>query len=115
MQWISVKDTMPTKDGQYLTYSKTKTYDSIQFTQYLDGEFMASSVTHWIEVIKPLIVPNNFSVHIQSSFAEKGFSYEHWSNGLKMIIVKNGVTICLNSEEIEQLVKTLPKTLGGTY
>lgn len=68
-----------------------------------------------IEVIKPSIVPNNFSVHTQSLFAEKGFSYEHWSNGLKMIIVKNGVIICLNSEEIEQLVKTLPKTLSGTY
>ena len=42
-------------------------------------------------------------------------AYVHWSKGLKMIIKKDGVKISLNSEEIEQLVKSLPRTLGGTY
>jgi hypothetical protein len=41
--------------------------------------------------------------------------YTHWSDGLKMIIIKNGVTMRLNSEEIEQLVKALPRTVGGSY
>jgi hypothetical protein len=40
-------------------------------------------------------------------------SYCHWSDGLKMIICKDGVTLELNSEEIEALVKTLPRTVGG--
>ena len=39
--------------------------------------------------------------------------YSHWSEGLTMIITKNGTTIKLNSEEIEQIVKTLPRTIGG--
>ena len=53
MCWVSVKDAMPTKDGQYCTYLQTSKYDSIGFTQFLDGEFMSSFVTHWMEVIKP--------------------------------------------------------------
>jgi len=36
-------------------------------------------------------------------------------DGLTMYIVKDGVTIKLNSEEVEQLVKELPQTMGGTY
>ena len=53
MCWVSVKDAMPTKDGQYVTYLQTSKYDSIGFTQFLDGEFMSSFVTHWMEVVKP--------------------------------------------------------------
>jgi hypothetical protein len=41
--------------------------------------------------------------------------YAHWSEGLKMIIIKDGVTMRLNSEEIEQLVKALPRTVDGSY
>ena len=53
MCWVSVNDAMPTKDGQYCTYLQTSKYDSIGFTQFLDGEFMSSFVTHWMEVVKP--------------------------------------------------------------
>jgi len=57
----------------------------------------------------------NFSVHTYSIIDEDGPVYVHWSEGLKMIIVKDGVTLKLNSEEIKQLVKALPRTLGGSY
>ena len=43
------------------------------------------------------------------------FEYCHWSDGLNMIIVKDGVTLTLNGEEIQQLVKCLPRTIGRTY
>ena len=56
-----------------------------------------------------------FSVHTYSIINEDTPMYTHWSEGLKMIIVKDGVTLKLNSEEIEQLVKALPRTVGGTY
>ena len=49
------------------------------------------------------------------SILEKDVKYCHWSEGLNMIIEKNGVTIKLNSEEIQQIVKSLPRTVGGTY
>jgi len=41
--------------------------------------------------------------------------YTHWSEGLTMYITKDGVTMTLNSEELIQLVKCLPKTIGGSY
>lgn len=53
MCWVSVKDRLPDKDGQYCTYLKTSKYDSIGFTQFLGGEFMSSFVTHWMEIVKP--------------------------------------------------------------
>lgn len=56
-----------------------------------------------------------FSVHTYSIINEDSPMYAHWSEGLKMIIVKDGVTLKLNSEEIEQLVKALPRTVGGSY
>jgi hypothetical protein len=47
---------------------------------------------------------------------EKGvLEYCHWSEGLNMIITKDGVTLTLNGEEIQQLVRCLPRTLGRTY
>ena len=49
------------------------------------------------------------------SLLDKNAKYCHWSEGLNMIIEKNGVTIKLNSEEIQQIVKSLPRTLGGCY
>lgn len=41
--------------------------------------------------------------------------FVHWADGLKMIIRKGDVFISLNSEEIQKLVKALPKTFGGSY
>ena len=43
------------------------------------------------------------------SLVNKDSGYEHWSEGLKMVIIKNGVTIKLEKEEIEELVKALPR------
>lgn len=42
-------------------------------------------------------------------------SYIHWAEGLTMYITKDGVTMVLNSDEIQQLVKSLPRTIGGKY
>jgi hypothetical protein len=60
-------------------------------------------------------VSSCFSVHTYSLISENSPMYVHWSDGLKMIIIKDGVTMRLNSEEIEQLVKALPRTVGGSY
>jgi hypothetical protein len=49
------------------------------------------------------------------SLLDEDVKYCHWSEGLNMIIEKNGVTIKLNSEEIQQIVKSLPRTIGGRY
>lgn len=46
---------------------------------------------------------------------ETNKGYSHWSDGLVMYIQKNGKTIKLNSEEIQDLVKSLPRTMGGSY
>ncbi len=60
-------------------------------------------------------VSSSFSVHTYSLISENSPMYAHWSEGLEMIIVKDGITIRLNSEEIEQIVKALPRTIGGSY
>jgi hypothetical protein len=39
----------------------------------------------------------------------------HWAEGLTLYIVKNGVTMKLNSEEIKQVAKALPETVGGKW
>ena len=49
------------------------------------------------------------------SLLDKDVKYCHWGEGLNMIIEKNGITIKLNSEEIQQIVKSLPRTVGGKY
>lgn len=49
------------------------------------------------------------------SLLDKDVKYCHWSEGLNMIIEKNGVSLKLNSEEIQQIVKSLPRTIGGRY
>ena len=38
-----------------------------------------------------------------------------WSDGIKMIIRKGDVSIELNQEDVEMLVKSLPRTFGGKY
>jgi hypothetical protein len=53
MCWVSMKDKIPTKDGQYCTYLQTGKYNSIGFTQFIDGEFMSSFVTHWMDIVAP--------------------------------------------------------------
>lgn len=58
---------------------------------------------------------DKFSVFTTTILEDNGPQYVHWSEGLKMYITKNGVTITLNPEEIKQLVKSLPKTVGGIY
>ena len=57
---------------------------------------------------------SSFNV-VTYSLLDRGVKYCHWSEGLNMIIEKNGVTIKLNSEEIQQIVKSLPRTIGGRY
>lgn len=60
-------------------------------------------------------IETNFSVFTTTIIEDDGPAYVHWSEGLKMYITKDGVTIKLNPEEIKQLVKSLPQTVGGTY
>ena len=54
----------------------------------------------------------NFKVYTINKNTDK---WSHWSEGLEMYIEKDGVSIRLNSEELQQLVKTLPRTFGGSY
>ena len=63
---------------------------------------------------KPVSDEVSFNVTTYQT-VNKDVIYCHWSKGLSMIIEKNGVTIKLNSEEIEQVVKSLPRTVGGRY
>lgn len=64
---------------------------------------------------KPLLDEVYFSVGTYSIISENMPKYCHWSEGLKMVISKKGVTIKLNSDEIQELVKSLPRTIGGSY
>jgi hypothetical protein len=56
---------------------------------------------------------NDFQVYALTTVSAPG--YTHWSEGLTMYIVKDGVTMKLNSDEVNTLVKSLPPTVGGTY
>lgn len=58
---------------------------------------------------------SEFSVFAWSLLDENTPMYCHWSTGLKMSITKDGVNIKLTSEEIQELVKCLPRTVGGSY
>lgn len=58
---------------------------------------------------------NNFEVYSLETVSKDTSGYKHWSEGLTLYIFKDGVTMKLNSEEIEQVVKALPRTLGGEY
>lgn len=51
--WQDIKKVTPKKDGQYLTFIQTSKYESIGFTQFTDGQFMSSFVTHWAFVGRP--------------------------------------------------------------
>jgi hypothetical protein len=58
---------------------------------------------------------SDFSIHSITAVKEGDPFYTHWSEGLTMYITKDGVTMKLNSEEIQKVVKALPRTIGGTY
>lgn len=60
-------------------------------------------------------VKQRFEVATYTIQEGSGMGYCHWSDGLNMVIVKDGVTLKLNSEEIQQIVASLPRTIGGTY
>ena len=67
-------------------------------------------------IVKIPPVKDNFSVGSYTLINEEDFNtWDHWSQGLKMVITKNGVTIRLQGKEIEDLVKSLPLTFGGSY
>ena len=58
---------------------------------------------------------NDFQVYALEVVDKDTTGYMHWSEGLTLYIVKNGVTMKLNSEEIKQVVKALPETVGGKW
>ncbi len=67
-------------------------------------------------VLKGSNTTSDFSVYSLEVMDDKTNTYySHWSEGLTMYITKDGVTMKLESEEIQQLVKALPRTVGGTY
>jgi hypothetical protein len=57
---------------------------------------------------------NDFQVYTLI-MEEDEAGYTHWAEGLSMYIVKDGVTMKLDGNEVQQLVKALPRTIGGTY
>ena len=58
---------------------------------------------------------NDFQVYALEVVDKDTTGYMHWSEGLTLYIVKNGVTMKLNSEEIQQVAKALPETVGGKW
>ena len=59
---------------------------------------------------------NNFQVYSLQTVKEgEENKYAHWADGLTMYIVKDNVTMKLDENEIQKVVKALPKTIGGTY
>ena len=52
---------------------------------------------------------------IEESTEEEINKPRHWADNLEMEITKGECTIKLNSEEIQQIVKSLPNTFGGIY
>lgn len=64
---------------------------------------------------KSMLGDSTFNIYTITYPTETNKGYSHWSDGLVMYIQKNGKTIKLNSEEIQDLVKSLPRTLGGSY
>lgn len=58
---------------------------------------------------------NDFQVYALEVVDKDTTGYVHWAEGLTMYIVKNGVTMKLNSEEIQQVAKALPETVGGKW
>ena len=60
-------------------------------------------------------VSSSFKVGTYTITTEDMADWCHWSEGLKMVIEKDGVVMKLEGEEIKKIVKSLPRTFGGTY
>ena len=58
---------------------------------------------------------NDFQVYALEYVDKDTTGYVHWAEGLTLYIVKDGVTMKLNSEEIKQVAKALPETVGGKW
>jgi len=41
--------------------------------------------------------------------------YPHWAEGTKCFIAKDDIEITLDSEELQDLVRQLPRTISGKY
>jgi hypothetical protein len=60
-------------------------------------------------------VSSSFKVGTFTLIKQDDSRYCNWSKGLKMIIEKDGVVMKLEGKEIEKIVRSLPRTVGGTY
>ena len=60
-------------------------------------------------------VISSFKVGTYTLSKQGDIGYCHWSEGLKMVIEKDGIVMKLEGEEIEKIVRSLPRTFGGTY
>ena len=58
---------------------------------------------------------NNFQVYTLQNIDGNTSQWHHWAKGLSMYIEKDGVVLNLDSNELQQLVKALPRTFGGGY
>ena len=58
---------------------------------------------------------SDFQVYALEVVDKDTTGYVHWAEGLTLYIVKDGVTMKLNSEEIKQVSKALPETVGGKW
>jgi len=60
------------------------------------------------------LVTNKFTVFTTTNICTKE-TYVKWNKGLNMTIIKNDVTIVLNENEIQELMNSIPKSIGGKY
>ena len=61
------------------------------------------------------IEQSDFQVYALEVVDKDTTGYVHWAEGLTLYIIKDGVTMKLNSEEIQQVAKALPETVGGKW
>ena len=69
-------------------------------------------------LVKNLTIPDvssSFKVGTYTIIKKGESEYSHWSKGLKMVLEKDGVVMKLESEDIKKIVKSLPRTIEGTY
>lgn len=60
-------------------------------------------------------VSSSFKVGTYTLTKQGDNKHCHWSEGLKMVIEKDGIVMKLEGEEIEKIVRSLPRTFGGAY
>ena len=68
-----------------------------------------------VEKLTLTSVGSGFKVGTYTLIKQGCSKYTHWSKGLKMVIEKDGVVMELEGKEIEDIVKSLPRTIGGKY